>query len=76
MQPYIASLVVGLIVGVLFGLLGIVGGEAAVPFVKHLIRGHPPAAAWEKTGRGAAALGRLPGDAALTRSPTNSYRAT
>jgi hypothetical protein len=27
----------------LVGVLGIVAGESAVPFVKHLIGGHPPA---------------------------------
>jgi XapX domain-containing protein len=86
MQGYVVSLGVGLLVGVFYGmtgvrspappiialvgLLGIVAGESAVPFVKHLIGGHPPGVAWAKTGHGAIALGRLPGDAAVGRSET------
>jgi XapX domain-containing protein len=78
-QAYLISLAVGLLVGILYGLIGVrspapplialagllgmVLGEQAVPLAKHMIVGHPPAVAWQKTGGGAKALGRLPGDA-------------
>jgi XapX domain-containing protein len=58
MKPYLISLAVGLGVGVIYGLLGvrspappliamagllgILAGEQAVPFAKHLMAGHPP----------------------------------
>jgi XapX domain-containing protein len=78
MQAYAISLAVGVMVGVIYGvigvrspapplialagLLGIVVGEAAVPVVKHMIAGHPPAVAWAKADHGSAALGCLPGE--------------
>jgi XapX domain-containing protein len=81
MKAYLISLAVGVFVGVIYGLLGvrspapplialagllgILIGEQAAPFARHLIAGHPPAVAWRKTGGGAKALGRLPGDASV-----------
>jgi XapX domain-containing protein len=81
MKAYLISLAVGVFVGVIYGLLGvrspapplialagllgILIGEQAAPFAKHLVAGHPPAVAWQKTGGGAKALGRLPGDASI-----------
>jgi XapX domain-containing protein len=75
MKVYLISLVVGLVIGVIYGLLnvkspapplvalagllGILLGEQAVPLAKHLIAGHPPAVAWQKTGNGAKVFGRL-----------------
>jgi XapX domain-containing protein len=78
MKAYAISLAIGVLVGIIYGLLGvrspapplialagllgILIGEQAVPLTKHLIAGHPPAIAWQKAGAGAKALGRLPGD--------------
>jgi len=78
MKAYVISLAIGVFVGVIYGLLGvrspapplialagllgILIGEQAVPLAKHLIAGHPPAVAWQKTGGAAKILGRLPGD--------------
>jgi XapX domain-containing protein len=88
-QPYVISLGVGLLVGLLYGtigvrspappiialvgLLGIVGGESAAPFLKHLIAGHPPVVAWAKSGRCSAAVGRLPGDVASAGSKASDH---
>lgn len=82
MKAYLISLAVGLGVGVIYGLLGvrspapplialagllgILLGEQGVPLAKHLLAGHRPQAAWEKTGHCATALGRLPDSAAET----------
>jgi XapX domain-containing protein len=78
MRAYLISLGIGLGVGVIYGLLGvrspapplialaglfgILMGEQAVPVVKHLVAGHPPAVAWLRAGGGDKILGRLPGD--------------
>jgi XapX domain-containing protein len=77
MRAYLISLAVGLGIGAIYGLLGvrspapplialaglmgILLGEQTVPLAMHMLAGHPPIAAWEKTGRGASVLGRLPG---------------
>jgi XapX domain-containing protein len=87
MKAYLISLAIGLFVGGIYGLLGvrspapplialagllgILIGEQAVPLAKHLIAGHPPAVAWQKTGGAATVLGRLPGDASV-KSGNNS----
>jgi XapX domain-containing protein len=84
MKAYLISLTVGVVVGALYGLLGVrspapplialagllgmVLGEQAIPLAKHLLAGRPPAVAWEKTDRAAKVLGRLPGDSS-TKPP-------
>jgi len=81
MRVYVISLAVGVLVGVIYGLmgvrspapplialaglLGILIGEQTAPIAVHMIAGHSPAVAWQKTGGGAKALGRLPGDASI-----------
>jgi XapX domain-containing protein len=82
MRAYVISLAVGILVGGIYGLLGvrspapplialagllgILIGEQAVPLARHLIAGNPPGVAWLKCGNGEKAFGRLPGDPAST----------
>lgn len=77
-KAYVISLAVGVLVGCIYGLmgvrspapplialaglLGILIGEQAVPIAKHLVSGHPPAVAWKKAGGAAKVPARLPGD--------------
>jgi XapX domain-containing protein len=77
MKPYILSLAVGLLVGVIYslmdvrspapplvalvGLLGILAGEQIVPMARQVIAGHALAAAWQRAHCGAHMFGSLPG---------------
>jgi len=86
MLAFLISLAVGLLVGVLYGLIGVrspapplialagllgmVLVEQAVPFAKHMIVGHPPAVAWQKAGA-AKARGRRPDDASIRSTETS-----
>lgn len=87
MKVYLISLAVGVLIGAIYGLigvrspapplialaglLGILVGEQAVPLAKHLIAGRSPAVAWDKTDGCAKLLGRLPGDTS-TQHPENA----
>jgi XapX domain-containing protein len=75
MKPYLISLAAGLLVGVIYGLmgvrspappaialvglLGILLGEQVTPIARHLIQGRSVAAFLQDSGR-AHVLGRLP----------------
>jgi XapX domain-containing protein len=77
MKMYIISLSAGILVGVIYGLmgvrspapplvalaglLGILIGEQVVPFGKHLIQGSALSAAWAKTDIKSHIFGVLPG---------------
>ncbi len=77
MKLYIASLLSGLLVGVVYsllnvrspappvvalvGLLGILAGEQIVPLGKQLFAGHSLQAAWSQARSGLHLFGSLPG---------------
>ena len=83
MKPYLLSLGAGLIVGIVYsllgvkspappvialvGLLGILLGEQIIPVAKRIVAGQSAAAA-VRTACAEPVLGRLPGDAAHERA--------
>jgi XapX domain-containing protein len=82
-RPYLIALAVGLLVGVIYalvgvrspappvvalvGLLGILLGEQLVPVAKRIACGAPVTRAWLGASCGAHVLGQLPGSAPASR---------
>lgn len=87
MKPYLFSLGAGLIVGMVYsllgvkspappvialvGLLGILLGEQVIPVARRVVAGQSARAAVRMTCAGPV-LGRLPGDASVTASRTDA----
>ncbi|MCR0982355.1 XapX domain-containing protein [Roseomonas populi] len=83
MKPYLLSLCAGLLVGVVYGLigvrspappvialmglLGILLGEQVVPVIKRMLDGHSPISAIWHPGSAQHLFGRLPGHGATAR---------
>jgi len=77
MKPYLLSLAIGVLVGLIYGLLnvrspappvvalvgllGILLGEQVVPITKHMIAGSGLHLAWRQANCTAHVFGRLPG---------------
>jgi len=90
MKPYIVSLAVGLLIGVLYGLLdvrspappvialvgllGILAGEQIVPIAKRLISGQSIDAAWVKTTCVPHVFGELPSSERAGKEPSHASR--
>ena len=90
MNPYIVSLAVGLLIGVLYGLLdvrspappvialvgllGILAGEQIVPIAKRLISGQSIDAAWVKTTCVPHVFGEMPSHSRAGQEPSDASR--
>lgn len=90
MKPYLVSLAVGLLVGVLYsllnvrspappvialvGLLGMLAGEQIVPIAKRLISGRPVDVAWVKTNCVPHVFGELPSSERADKEPVHASR--
>ena len=90
MKPYLISLAVGLLVGVLYsllnvrspappviallGLLGMLAGEQILPIAKRLISGRPVDAAWVKTNCVPHMFGQLPSSEPAAKETVHASR--